>query len=384
MKSLTVGLVAAALLLLPGCDSDLYPYDPVGGTPAPPRALDGWYYNQTVNLYWELHSAWNGEPFRIYGKRVTDRDYFLVATVTNCVAGSCTYQDRNIAQGNVYEYYVAAVGASGIENPSDHAVQVTVPFYTPPPVPGGVDAIALDNAIYLTWDDRSRSASDFHFYRIYFRGSDGSNTLLGETDSEGFLDLLVENGNTYRYFVSAVDRDGHESDGSSLVEATPRPDYSGELLWAWEDVPELAGFRFRESETMNPILPGNSPDRHFRLEVDGAGWWLVPGPGVQVHRNAFATTALRCGPAADAGCTDLRVAPSGNYSGGDIGLAPGFSYVLRVPAGGGGWRYGVVRITHVGWAQDGALALFDWAFQLQSGNPALAPAEMLPRGASSP
>jgi hypothetical protein len=31
----------------------------------------------------------------------------------------------------------------------------------------------------------------------------------------------------------------------------------------------------------------------------------------------------------------------------------------------------VIRVTHVGSAQDGAIAIFDWAFQLQPGNPAL-------------
>jgi hypothetical protein len=30
-------------------------------------------------------------------------------------------------------------------------------------------------------------------------------------------------------------------------------------------------------------------------------------------------------------------------------------------------------VTHVGWAQDGAIAIFDWAFQLQPGNPSLSP-----------
>jgi hypothetical protein len=366
------GVIALGMFMaVAGCDGrDVL--GPVDGRVAPPRALDGWYYNGAVTLAWELDAGWDGESFRVYGKRRSDADFFLIAEVTSCSGGRCTYLDRNIVANVTYEYYVAAFDSrTGTETASEHAVEVFVPAPVPPPVPGGPDAIALDDAIYLTWDDRSREAADFSFYRVYLEGGDGSVILLGETDSEGFLDLLVENGNTYGYFVTAVDDLGHESDGSALAEATPRPDFHGEFLYAFEDVPAQSGFRFQESELLDPIVSGTSGERHFRLEVDDDGWWLVPGPGVEIHQQAYFTTALRCGPAADAGCTDLRQAPASDYAPWDMTLIPEHSYVLRVPAEGGGWRYGVIRVTHVGWAQDGAIAIFDWAFQLQIGNPSL-------------
>jgi hypothetical protein len=357
-----------------GCSADFGTGVPAG--PAPPRNFDAWYYAQAVHLSWELDSRWNGEPFRIYGRRITDNAYFLVAEVSNCSAGACSYRDVNVAAGVVYEYYVASVDPdTGEEAASEFSIEVEVPHPVPPPVPGDLDAVPLDDAVYLRWNDASRSASDFAFYRIYLEGGDGSVLLLGETDSEGFLDLLVQNGNTYGYFVTAVDDLGHESEGSALAEGTPRPDYSGEVLFAWEDVPAQSGFRFQESELDNPIRHGGSPERHFRLEVDGDGWWLVPGPDVEVHRDAFIVSQLRCGPAADAGCTDIRMAPSSNYSADDIALQAGFAYVIRVPGPTGGWNYGAIRVTHVGWAQDGAVAIFDWAFQLQEDNRALMPVE---------
>jgi hypothetical protein len=330
------------------------------------------YWNGGVDLSWELHPQYRDETFRVYSRRSGGGSYILVAEVTSCAQGSCSYRDRNVQAGRSYDYYVASVSSrTGVETASESAIQVHVPSPTPPPVPQGLRAVALDNAIYLAWEGNARNAEDFGYYRVYLEGGDGSVLLLGETDSEGFLDLLVENGNSYAYFVTSVDDQGHESGGSTLATGTPRPDFHGEWLYAFEDRPSLSGFRFPDSEAVNPVLPGSSPDRDFRLEVDANGWWLVPGPGVEVHRNALATTALRCGPAADAGCTEVTTAPSSNYSGADIGLAPGYSYVLRVPAGGGTWHYGVIRVTHTGWAQDGAIVLFDWAFQLQPGNPQL-------------
>jgi hypothetical protein len=375
MRRLSSGLLTplAALVLLGGCTETTGVW--VGGEePAPPLSLQGWYYDRAIHLSWELHARWDEEPFRVYGRRSTDRSHFLVAEVTSCNGGLCTYTDLNVTPGRTYEYYVAAVNPrSGIETASAHAVEVHVPQPVPPPVPGGLEAVALDRAVYLQWDLRSRDAGDFAFYRVYIEGGDGTVLLLGETDSEGFLDLLVENGKTYGYFVTAVDDQGHESGGSALAEATPRPDFHGELLWAHEDRPAFSGFRFQEDEGLDPIRSGTATDRHFRLEVDGSGWWLVPAPGVQVHSTPFPASALKCGPAADAGCTDVRVAPTSGYSSQDAALSPGYAWVLRVPGPGGEWRYGVVRITHVGFAQEGALILFDWAFQLQPGNRALSP-----------
>lgn len=359
-------------LVLSGCDEVGTTWS--GNGPAPPEHLDVWYYAEAVNLRWELHPQWDGDAFRIYGKRTSDANWFLVAEVSNCRDSHCSYSDVNISPGRTYEYYVASVNPrTGDETASEFAIEVFVPQPSPPPVPAELDAVPLDDALFLRWSDASR-VEDFGFYRIYLEGGDGDVILLGETDSEGFLDLLVQNGNTYGYFVTAVDDLGHESGGSPLAEGTPRPDYHGELLFAFEDHPDLAGFRFQESEATDPILPGTSADRHFRLEADSEGWWLVPGPGVEVHEESYVTTALRCGPASDDGCADVRMAPSSGYQTHDLGLAPGLSYVLRVPAEGDQWRYGVIRISHVGFAQDGAVALFDWAFQLQVGNRALSPA----------
>jgi hypothetical protein len=345
-----------------------------GDGPPPPLALQASYWNGGVDLSWELHPQWQDETFRVYSRRAGTSSYTLVAEVSSCGAGVCGYRDLNVLPGRTYEYYVASVDVqTAVETASDVAVEVDVPQASPPPAPGDLRGIALDGAVYLAWDDRSRDASDFGYYRIYLEGGDGNTLLLGETDSEGFLDLLVENGNSYAYFVTAIDNQGHESQGSALALATPRPDYHGEFLYAFEDQPSLSGFRFPDSEATNPVLPGTSGDRDFRLEVDTNGWWLVPAPGVEVHQTAIPTSALRCGPAADAGCTDVSVAPSSNWGPADIGLDAGYSYVLRMPAGNGEWYYGVVRMTHVGWAQDGAIAIFDWAFQLQPGNPNLSP-----------
>lgn len=356
-----------ALLLLgtlTACDEDgvlLTLEDP----PAAPRALDAHYFAGVVTVTWTLAPGWSGETFRVYSRRITDRDYFLIAEVSSCAEGACEYRDANVAAGATYEYYVAAVGASGLETPSSHLVEVAVPMPDPPAVPVTVLATALDGSVFLTWSDDARAAEDFSHYRVYLE--DGDAFLLGETDSEGFLDLRASNGETYNYFVSALDDQGHESGGSSMASATPRPDYHGELIYSYLDAPSSSGFRFPLNEQDGPIVHGDAPDRHFRFEQDQAGWWLVPGPGAEIHNRVFATSQLKCGPGSDAGCIDVTVAPARDYTTHAVEALPATTYVLRY-SGTDGNHYAAVRITSQGYLDDGAVMVFDWAHQLQPGN----------------
>jgi hypothetical protein len=373
MKRTGFALLGLVLALV-GCETTTEVIVNDGGLgPAPPRNLDAWYYDRAVYVTWELAPSWDGESFRVYSKRTSDPDFFLIAEVTNCSGGLCSYTDVNIVPGVVYEYFVGAVDDLGRETATEYAVSVDVPFPDAPPVPSGLEVVALDGAAYLRWGDDARSAADFSYYRVYLASSEGD-FLLGETDSEGFLDELAENGLTYRYFVTSVDDRGHESEGSRTAAGTPRPDFHNEWLWDHFATPSRSGFRFRADENVDPVVDGDDPQRHFRLEVDAGGWWLVPGPGTEVYPQAFETTALKCGPGADAGCTSLDVAPTTGYVDADIGLVPQLTYVLRVRGDDGQLHFAALRVTLVGYDQSGdGIFIFDWAYQLQGGNPELAP-----------
>jgi len=365
--------LAAATLALGACVNDGISTPP-GAAPGVPRQLEVYYHARAVHLSWELPSQWNGEFFRVYGKRSSDAAYFLIAEMTNCAGGVCRYSDVNVTPGVTYLYYVASVRpASGLETPTANSVQVRVPLVLPPPVPGGASVVALDNANYVRWNANARAAGDFSHYRVWLH-TQGGHHLLGETDSEGFLDLLARNGSTYSYSVTSMDAQGHESQRSAAASGTPRPDFHTEWLFDFFDVPASSGFRFQNDGESNPIVSGSSPARHFRLEVDDSGWWLVPGPNTTVHPSGFATTVLKCGVAADQGCVSLDVAPTSGYVAQDLGLAPQTTYVLRVRGDDNQNHYAAIRIQHLGFDGTGrALMIFDWAYQLQPGNPNLSP-----------
>lgn len=357
-----VTICLAMALTLSACRDDVLIVD---SDPAAPRALVVSYYGGSVTVGWELAPDWDGEAFRIYSRRVTDSDWFFIAEVTSCIDGLCTYEDLNVVQDQTYEYYVAAVG-SGSETATP-AVSVYVPTVTPPPAPDLPLVIALDGANYLTWGEASRGAADFSFYKVYL-DEGGSTFLLGETDSEGFLDQLAANGSTYSYFVTAFDTDGHESGGSTLASGTPRPDYHGEWIYAFEDQPAFSGFFFQTDEGTSPIVDGNVDPWDLRMESDGTQWWLQTGAGVSIHNNGgFVTKALKCGPGADFDCTDVSVAPTTNYATGLFEMIPQTTYVIRV-IDTDGVHYGAIRVEFVGFDQADAIMIFDWSYQLQPGN----------------
>ena len=362
-------LPAVAVVGLAACDGKLLPVE----DPAPPVNLEGGYYNRGVDLRWEMHDEWDGESFRVYGKENAHSEYFFIAEVTSCAAGRCVYRDINVASKTTYEYYVAAVDPeNGAETASPQAVEVYVPSPDPPPAPTALEAVALDGAAYLHWPDDGAVAEDFAVYRVYLVES-RETYLLGESDSPEFLDAHAENGTTYEYFVTSVDDFGHESVNSPPVSVTPRPDYTGELVYAYDDVPSSSGFRFQESDRTQAIMHGNDFARHFRIFVEDDRLWFDPGPRVGIHKTSRATSALTCGPGSDPDCTYWDEAPTDGYLDEAVRLEAGHTHMFHVPGDDGKMRYGAVRVSHVNTSADDRFAIFDWAYQTQAGNPRLAP-----------
>jgi len=150
--------ITVVAVLAAGCDDD---YWLVADPPDAPRDLDGYYYAGAVDLSWRLGGGWDGEAFRVYGKRVSDPDYFFIAEVTSCTEGLCVYRDINVRAEVTYEYYVSAVSPdTGEETASDYSVEVYVPRPVPPPVPDPVEALLeLSNVMFA--QSRADEAMDY-------------------------------------------------------------------------------------------------------------------------------------------------------------------------------------------------------------------------------
>jgi len=221
-----------------------------------------------------------------------------------------------------------------------------------PTRPTGVNSITGDGAVYLYWDPNGEY--DFDHYRVY-RGyhATGRFDFIGATANEYFTDYDVVNGETYYYAVSAVDYAGHESELSvENAHDTPRPEGYDVILYDYAYLPDLAGFDF-------------SRERRVAFDDPLADVWVDRDPnlGVLFINAADETTDIQ-----DMGFTD-------NLD--EIGWAPadGWSPV--------GWVQVIKGHTYVVWTRDDHFAKlravavadtwarFDWAYQVDPGNPEL-------------
>ncbi|HEU4557840.1 MAG TPA: hypothetical protein VFS20_08315 [Longimicrobium sp.] len=369
----------AAATLLAACDNNNV-FRGGGNPPSPPEDLAvaaHWILEgftaagqpsgyPVVDVTWFPPVQWDQEPFRVYGRRAGNSNFSLLATVTSCTVDGCVYRDANVSAGNTYEYYVATVNEdTNEEAPTDYRDAVTVPAASTPAAPLADSAVALDNAAYIHWRDGG-NGQNLWKYIVYLTRIDNQASFyqMGETDSPGFVDLRAENGHTYTYRIAAVDTLERVSALSPEIRVVPRPDFAGELVYTFQTNAAQSGFRFQSDDQGNPIVAGTATSAQWRLERDAGGWKIVPLNGTSVVEYSGRTTALACGPGADAGCRAATRAPTAGYTTAPVPINPEFSYIFRVTGSDGQPHYGVIRASILGSnGSGGDLMIFDWAYQ---------------------
>jgi beta-glucanase (GH16 family) len=85
---------------------------------------------------------------------------------------------------------------------------------TPPSAPAGVVATAGDSKATLSW--RASTEADLAGYRVY-----RNSVRVGSPITTSFTDSGLENGTSYTYYITAVDRLGNGSAHSGTVSITP-------------------------------------------------------------------------------------------------------------------------------------------------------------------
>ncbi len=177
-----------------------------------------------VNLAWEYEKEYANLQFNIYRKKDTHAEYKKLATTTEKA-----YLDKAVTNGVTYFYHVKAEVNNKESEPSN-AVSAT------PKGEGGEEGInpptnlqakAGDARVNLTWDYAEVAAVEFNVYRK----TTGDYDKLTTVSEKNYLDLKVQNGNTYHYYVTAL-ISSKESKPSNIVSATPTSGGEGNVLYA--------------------------------------------------------------------------------------------------------------------------------------------------------
>jgi hypothetical protein len=258
-----------------------------------------------------------------------------------------------------------------------------------PDVPVDLSSTTLDGGVALTWDDNSYTSdpANFESYRIYSTSynidappgtdpCDTSWTLEGTTVAPEFLVGAMVNGVSRCFRVSAMSRSGVESGFSEIQFDTPRPDSRNQVIYAVQARSDSSGFRFWDDDGDNVVepgelgrvRPGDAADIDFLVDRNDGKLFLTPvraGTGVEFYGDNLIgdLTSIDVAPCLASGDPDQCA----GYSALPIEAAPGFGYVFEMTAGDEFFRYGAVRVTHVG----ATFLILDWAFQSDPGNPEL-------------
>ncbi len=241
--------------------------------------------------------------------RLTE-DGFRLTSFEDGAAGS-----GGLLDGTSYQYAVVAVDSS--YNVSDSTfVEVQAPDGTPPDAPRG---LAAENdrgfRVWLSWNPPiARDVAEFVVYRETEGGQAAELARAGGRDYR-IQDEDVEPGQTYAYFLSAVDSTGNEgarSPGASLRFSDLTPPRSvrnvrasclegGGVTLSWEPVPDedLAGYEVLRSEIptgiFSPVSGGLVQSTEW-MDPSGANgsWYRIVAVDTSGERSAPSRSAGAC------------------------------------------------------------------------------------------
>jgi len=234
-----------------------------------------------------------------------------------------------------------------------------------PAAPRGVHSISGDGQVKIVWyPNQEKDLKGYIIYRSTKKSGDYKEIGTVSAKVSSFIDDDVKNGTTYYYAVSAFDYDGNESDLSpEIVEDTPRPEGRGVKLRDYIIEPNRSGFSFADAD-LGPIpFDKRYTDIYFGVDTEVSVPYIYSDTDVQIQ---------------DLGYTDsmdeVDVSPTKGFTTLFVEAIVGHTYAFLTPDG----HYAKIRITDmkidwVGNKVKDAWMVFDWAYQLQVGNPDLAP-----------
>lgn len=220
----------------------------------------------------------------------------------------------------------------------------------PPAAPRGLRSVTGDQQAFLSW--LANTESDVAGYRVYMGDCAGGANCpydrVGSTTGTSFTVSGLTNGQTKYFAVSAVDRDGNESELSyDTIFDTPRPEGAGLVLANYLSDSLHAGYGF-----------GDHTIRSYS------------SPLIDVFYGSSGNQALVIAPFTDTEIQDagygfsldaVDFAPSAGWSpSGTAELVPGHCYVVWTRDD----HYAKFRVTSL----TASRVVLDWAYQIAAGN----------------
>lgn len=188
---------------------------PVNNPPAAPVGVSIVPGDRFLKLTWSANPEPDLKNYIIY--RNTSNT--LVGATERAVTSALTFTDELVNYGEQYYYWIKAIDHNlGQSTPSTVS---GMPVDSPPAEPAGVAIVGGDRFLKVTWS--ANTEVDFKNYVLYKNTSNsfGTASKLTTTNALSYTDDAVDYGQTYFYWVKAVDTNLNESVQANSVSAAP-------------------------------------------------------------------------------------------------------------------------------------------------------------------
>jgi len=172
---------------------------------------------RSVKIIWRPHSNQKVKSYSIERRTLENDEWGIIATVDGRL--SAEYIDNELKDNHVYMYRLSCNTYDGLTSmPS--AIVKAVTKALPKTITNIQASRDLPKKIKLTWDDSD--AKDFGLYYVYRSDSiDGNYELIAKLYNNVHVDVIDEDQKEFFYRVSAVDKDGLESENAiNTIEGT--------------------------------------------------------------------------------------------------------------------------------------------------------------------
>ena len=163
---------------------------------------------RSAKIIWRPHSNNRVKAYAIERKTLEDEEWTQLETIQGRL--NAEYIDEELNDNYVYVYRLRAITYDGILSTPSQSVKV-VTKALPETIRNIKTTNNLPKKVKMDWD--ASTQKDFALYYVYKSDSiDGNYELIAKLHNNTFVDQINEDGKSYFYRVSAVDKDGLESE----------------------------------------------------------------------------------------------------------------------------------------------------------------------------
>lgn len=161
-----------------------------------------------ATLVWQANAESDIASYHIWRSNNEQGEFQEIGKVTAVLS----YVAKELADGETFYYKIQAADRDGLL--SDFSPALAVKTKLPPPIPQGLRGEIRNDIAYLKWEQGA--APEITLYRVYEKLPSGREVIIA-VQAPLFNEKAPPKGKSKTYLITAVDKDGRESEPSQEI-----------------------------------------------------------------------------------------------------------------------------------------------------------------------